>query len=419
MHMTRYTQYAGLLGMYLIRDKEEAALKLPSGRYEIPLVITDRNFAADAGGRPNGQTLHKTVVEGHGEAKVMGNMLAPYTLVNGVIWPYLEVQPRWYRFRLLNATNGRPLRLFLVDEENKPVTGVMKLIGTDQGLLGKPIPLDAELELVSAERADVLVDFGALAGRSLRLVNTVPNVSTGEPAPVNGIPEPDVMQFRVAGKGGGGFALPTLLSPTFKRISQPDVPEEHGARWIFIPPPRVFTDAGQGIEMWEMEVVDAATVEVPAEGIVQLQGSTGRVRTLRRVATQYHETTRFVIPRNSWEVWNFISLARQVHPMHVHATRFQPLGRDIIDRTTWSDDLRGTTAPLKFVRDGAIEPTEEGWKDVIAIRRSEKISVAGPMADVTGRYVYHCHTLEHEAHMMRPFVVLPEEVIHLEHHMHG
>ncbi|MEO3811836.1 multicopper oxidase domain-containing protein [Sphaerisporangium sp. B11E5] len=412
MHLTRFTVFAGLVGMYLVRDKEEATLGLPKGPYEIPLVLCDRNFDLDANGKPDGRLLHKVILE-RTEPPSPGFFLGPYNLVNGKVWPYLEVEPRWYRFRLLNASNARTYRLMVLGPDRKPVSGALQVIGSDSGLLGAPAPVTGALTLSPAERADVLVDFSALAGQTLTLVDTYPGITPGEPNPRNGIPEPDIMQIRVAALGTGDrFTLPARLAPSFNRLTHGDLPADHGHRWIVVPPAATFTDQPNELGMWEMIEVDPSTVTIPSAGIIQVQGPDGKVTTLKRVAGEYVDKSDFIIPRGGWETWKFLILTRQPHPMHLHVVRFQTLSRDVYDRSGWSEEVRGTTTPIKFLRQGPLEGHEQGWKDVVRVQGIELATVAGQF-DQIGRYVYHCHILEHEMHMMRPFVVMPPEVLKL------
>lgn len=111
MHVTRLNVYAGLAGLWLIRDAEERSLHLPAGRLELPLVIQDRNLDVDSAGAFTGALLHKTEV-GDGPAEFFG----PYTLVNGKIWPKASVGPQLHRLRVLNAANARTFRLMLLDD---------------------------------------------------------------------------------------------------------------------------------------------------------------------------------------------------------------------------------------------------------------------------------------------------------------
>ena len=167
MGVTRFSVYAGLAGIWIVRDERERELDLPEGPpFEVPLLFTDRNFDVAPDGRLTGELLHKT------DPEVM-ECFSPFTAVNGAIWPVVEVQPTTYRFRLLNGSNARTYRLVLTrdgDPDHQRITQ----IGTEGGLLLTPAPLPPQgLVLASAERADLLVDFSDLApGVELTLWNT-------------------------------------------------------------------------------------------------------------------------------------------------------------------------------------------------------------------------------------------------------
>ncbi len=200
MGITRFNVYAGLAGLYVIRDAEEAALHLPAGPYEIPLLLQDRNLDTAPDGSLTGRLLHK-IEDGTME------FFGPFTLVNGTIWPHLLVEARQYRFRLLNGSNARIYRLVLLDESGSPVHEKIKQIGTDGGLLGQPVDISRDgLLLAPAERADLIIDFRALRGQRLTLVNTAgapfDNTPVTRPArmpdPENRLPHPEVMEFRVS-----------------------------------------------------------------------------------------------------------------------------------------------------------------------------------------------------------------------------
>ena len=103
MGITRLNAVAGLTGLYLIRDELEDSLRLPRGACEIPLVLFDRSF------RPDGQIHYP--VSGTPETPWVSEYYGSAILVNGTIFPYLDVEPRKYRFRLLNASNGSYYRL--------------------------------------------------------------------------------------------------------------------------------------------------------------------------------------------------------------------------------------------------------------------------------------------------------------------
>ncbi|WP_020667597.1 multicopper oxidase family protein [Amycolatopsis nigrescens] len=418
MHITHLNVLTGLTaGMYLIRDDEEEALGLPSGRYEVPLVLSDQNLDADDKGRLNGGLLYKTIVTEPEGVRLVRPFTGPYSVVNGVIWPYFEVEPRWYRFRLLNASNMRPYSLRFVDEAgNRIPPGTIQQIGADAGLLPAPVPVDTDLVVLPAERVDLLVDFKALRGKKIRVTNQYATP-----------PVPYVLEFRV---GGGpvsdGFRLPAKVSTSFTKVTEKDLaaaPE----RLVMVTPV-----APPDAQMWEMEQTEPPPGPLPVDGIVQIAGDDGTVTTYRRIATLPTEAVNYYVARDSWERWSFLSLEPAAgafpHPMHLHATAFQVLSREAWDVTGFRyfrlpDGVRfggGTVTPIKRKGPGVVKPGEQGWKDVVSLSPGEKITVAPRFTGVSGRYVYHCHNYEHEdMAMMRPFVVMPAEVLQMDPHRPG
>jgi spore coat protein A, manganese oxidase len=156
MGSSRLNLYAGLAGLYLLRDEYEARLDLPAAGYELPLIFYDRIFDRD------GQLfypvspdpLHPWVDEVAGDAMV----------VNGRVTPFCEVEPCAYRLRVVNAANARFFRLAL--SNGMPFVQ----IGADQGLLPAPIKVNTLL-LAPGERADLIVDFASTPGERIVLTN--------------------------------------------------------------------------------------------------------------------------------------------------------------------------------------------------------------------------------------------------------
>lgn len=421
MAVTRFNVYAGLAGMYLIRDDEEDGLNLPDRDREIPLVIADRNLDTDPVTEAlTGQLLFKVAVVGSG---AMLPVTGPFNLVNGVIWPHLDVDARWYRFRVLNAANSRFYRLSLIDEAGKAHNDAVQIIGTDGGLLPKPVTLPADgLVLAPAERVDVLVDFSRFRGQRLRLTNSG--------VPVGGAVEPDLMEFRVEGRDRpDSFRLPERLSTSYVRLEHDvTVPESHDHPFVALVPP------GSGGEthpqMWELREITEPPAELPATGIIQLTDpGTGKVRTFQKVASLFDDTNTIFINHGRWAVWNLIHLGGPQHPIHIHMSQFQMLTRrryPLTQGTTgnvigFDVEKGGTTAPLAAPGDGPpIQKHEEGWKDVFQVLPGEWVTVAGEFTGATGQFMYHCHILDHEDEgMMRPFVVHPPEVARFHVHPGG
>ena len=137
MGVTRFSVYAGLAGLWIVRDDRERELGLPEGPpYELPLLLQDRNFDVDADGRLTGDLLHKT------DPEVM-ECFGPITTVNGKVWPVLEVEPTRYRFRVLNGSNARTFRLVLL-RDGAADHGRVVQIGTEGGLLLSPAALPTQ-----------------------------------------------------------------------------------------------------------------------------------------------------------------------------------------------------------------------------------------------------------------------------------
>jgi FtsP/CotA-like multicopper oxidase with cupredoxin domain len=150
--------YAGLAGVYLIRDDEEDALGLPRGEHELMLLIQDRSFA-DGGSLsyPVSKLAGSPEHPGPWEPEFFGDTI----LVNGKIWPFCEVEPRKYRLRIINGSNARFYGLRWSDR--RPFIQ----IGSDQGLLAAPVEVDHIL-LAPAERVDATVDFRGARSRAIR-----------------------------------------------------------------------------------------------------------------------------------------------------------------------------------------------------------------------------------------------------------
>ena len=204
MDFTGPAVWRGLAGFHLVTDDEEAALGLPGGDRDLPLMITDRSFGADGSFRY--PSLDPGLVHTPGvEPAFSGGVLGDVVLVNGVPWPVAEVAGARYRLRLLNAANARRFRLAL--DPPPPGGAGLVQIGTDGGLLTRPLPHDA-IELAPAQRFDVIVDFGRYRpGEEVTLVN---GFGAG--------PTRQVMRFRVGGRAADDSRIPPALST----VERPD-----------------------------------------------------------------------------------------------------------------------------------------------------------------------------------------------------
>ena len=401
--ITRLNVHAGIFGLYTVRDEVDTGaatnpLGLPTGEFEIPLVLQDRGFDADGRSRFRAFSF---VPEGNWEGGMIGDTIA----VNGTVWPRLDVARGRYRFRILNASNLTTYHLTLGD--GRPFV----VIGNDHGLLDAPVPT-ADLRISPGERIDVLVDFSdAEPGTRIVMRNDHPQPLQAEIFGTTVIPH--VMAFDVGAARGhvGPIAerlrigptapLPTLAQMAARRSSVRNVTLS-----------QVGTDRNPPAWM----TLDNVGFDVEAQPARQ-----GTV-----------------------EQWNFINTTLDDHPMHIHLARFRVLERvpinpllyQLIERrpdahTEWhpSADAYATGRPTPP------DPWERGWKDtVIAPGNSiTRVLVEWPTAEHLGfdpdepyrvsvpdpapawcpiggevqGYVFHCHVLDHEDNeMMRPIRVI-------------
>lgn len=344
--ITRLNVYLGLAGVYLIRDASETRLNLPSGAYEIPLVIQDRSFKSDA----------SLYYPEEWQEEFFGDAI----LVNGKVWPYLNVEPRKYRFRILNGSNSRTYTLAL--DSGQP----FYQIGTDAGLLVEPVEI-ARLTLTSGERADVIVDFSKRKGE-LHLINSAPAPFPGDPG--QGVIR-EVLQFRVSGVTGDDSALPSKLEQSL----------------------RLREDAAVKFRTFNLDMLEEKPRCTEA-GFRWLINGLGWDD-----ITEYPEI-------GTTEVWSLFNLSREVHPIHLHLVHFQILDRQPL----MSDPSReGFFLPkaLPGSKPEPAQPNETGWKDTFRSMPGEVTRIIAKFESFTGKYPYHCHILEHEDHeMMRQFEVI-------------
>src|SRR5580692_2711931 len=418
MGVTRFDVYAGLAGLWIIRDRRERELGLPEGPpFEVPLLLQDRNFGLDEAGRLTGQLVHKT------DPEVM-EAFAPFTVVNGKVWPLLQVQPASYRFRVLNGSNARTYRLVLL-RDGEPELGRMTQIGTDHGLLRAParVPPDG-LVLASAERADLLVDFSGLEpGSELTLLNTAaapfggasfPAASARNAAdPGRMLPYPHVMRFRVGPGPVTRRTIPGELATDY-RLPSPDALAGARRRTIAL----VERELDGQPNMLTMRELVITGDEHTGPAVTVTDGE--RTTRYRAAAAHFEDTTTFFPVLGRYEVWQLINLTNDTHPIHVHLDPFQILSRRPIRYQIPDHGIEdlSLTATVTLERDPGdelghtIDGNERGLKDTVRVNPNEITEIAVRFTTYAGRYMYHCHILEHEDRdMMRPFVTMPADLM--------
>jgi spore coat protein A len=367
---TRLNVFAGLAAAYIVRDAYDTGLEpnpigIPGGAYEIPLVIQDRQFNADG-------TFRYPVSDIEGVTWI-GEYFGDVMLVNGKVWPYLDVEPRMYRLRILNGCNSRILSLDIGGP-------TFWQIGAEGGLFDVPV-LVKQLVLAPAERADVLVDFGKFAGTTLVMKNHKPQKPVSNPAPQL----EQVMQIRVGSTVSqpGPTAIPPSL-PGRKA----DLPDPVTTRYI------------------TLNEIDPEEVE----WYLNLNGMTfdeGPVTETPKVGTV--------------EDWVYVNLTGDTHPMHLHLVTFQVVGRTPFDAEAYEaaygtpTGVPGGIDPTPFAT-GPMEPPapeERGFKDTVKANPGQFTTIRARFELPDGvsapqTYVHHCHIVEHEDNdMMRPFTVEP------------
>jgi spore coat protein A, manganese oxidase len=374
--ITRLNVYVGLAGFYLIRDEAEAALNLPSGEFEIPLMLQDRLFHHD------GSLYYPKVVNGPREHPVwIQEFYGDMNCVNGKVMPFLEVEPRRYRFRIVNAANSRfyHLRLYNSDATGKALdesfdVPAFQQIGTDGGLL--PAPLELRYLLIGpAERFDVVIDFTGCEGKSFSLVNDAPAPYT---------------------MGGQYVAEDVMLFKVTRPLSGKDTSTVPDALIPFEPLTPTYETRERMLLVSEKER--------PSDGYVII-GLLGDARWCDPITED---------PKSgSTEIWSFVNITGDVHPLHIHLVQFQVLNRQPFDVASYQQ-----TGKINFTgRPMAPEQNERpARKDTIksypgyvtrVIMRFDLPHTAPTTRGEELLYVWHCHILEHEDNeMMRPYKVI-------------
>ena len=150
--------YFGQAGFYILEDADvQDKLKLPSGKYDVPLMIAAKQFL------PSGQLLSPE----NERVSLYGDVIT----VNGQPWPYMATEPRKYKFRLLDASISRTFSLYLVDDAAPTVPLTFNVVGADAGFLDHPVPT-TNLVIAMAERYEIVIDFDKYKGKNLTLMNS-------------------------------------------------------------------------------------------------------------------------------------------------------------------------------------------------------------------------------------------------------
>ena len=352
---TRLNVMMGLAGFYLIRDDNEDFLELPSGDYEIPLAIQDRRI------KDNGQLSYDRMFD--------DTFFGDVPVLNGVAYPYLDVERRKYRFRLLNGSNSRSYTLHIGNDRGTPEAGVMLQIGTDSGFLDSPVALE-RITLTPGERADVIIDFSKFkVGDEPVLFNSRASRPMEE---TDEYPIAELMQFRV------GHLTSTDTPAIPDRLRQDDDPAN----------PLVEADAVRERSFSLDDVYDPAVGD--SKWLINGVGFAEDVH-----AFDDGDDPEVTVNNGDVEIWEWNNRSSMIHPMHIHLVSFQVLSRKLKVDGNWVDV--------------GVDENEMGPKDTVRVGPKEKVRVLARFDGEPGvtedeLFPFHCHIIEHEDHdMMRGF----------------
>jgi bilirubin oxidase len=381
--MTRLNVRAGLAGMYIMRgggsDAKAGVLPGPAPKrgdkagkqyYEIPLVIADPSFNTDGtqympstNTFSSGPYIPATDIPPFWNDIYYGSTMT----VNGNTWPNLNVEPRRYRFRVLNACAVRPLTLKVVSSPKAatPASAARPIwvIGSDGGFMPHPVELSGKtgLPLLPAERYDIIVDFtGLKAGTKLYLSNEGAAATAGTTGTVmrfNVVP----LKSKDTSTPPAHLPLPTYTAPgtikTTRRVS--------------------FSEIASTFASGSTAGYTCGTVDASGNNTVRAWSDAVTEKPAYNTVEQ-------------WEVYNFANVTGISHVFHMHLVQFEVVNRQVIGSSTVQKPYAYETGP----KDSCDAPTG-------------MITRVKAHFDRRGNYVWHCHFLDHEDNaMMRPMQVV-------------
>jgi spore coat protein A, manganese oxidase len=491
--ITRLNAYAGVASAYVITDWYETLLsKFP---FSIPgpldartlyLVFQDKIFYTGTndsdpypvpGARsgdlwyahvydPDRWTVDPNNLGGpstlpNPNASVIAEFFGDTILVNGSVYPYVELEQREYRLRMLNACNARFLNPRIVkaksNDLNSPdsteplsynpapatVAGFIQ-IASEGGYLPYPAYLNSpgrpQLMMAPAERTDLILDLRHVAPGVYLLYNdaAAPNPSgdvvndyyPGSPNPTVSTPGKGpntrtLLQIRVKAKDKTfkpnlPIWVPPIFTPTdpFLIFQKPSVPA---------PVPVVNAQGYAPVTLWTGKKVMAKVRQLTLNEdfdkygrLIQFLGTNVAPSTPGAFGREYTATPTEVAANGTYEIWEIANLTGDVHPIHFHLVNVQVLNRQNFNATTYDGTPTFTSIPF------APDANELGYKETVRMNPNQVTRVlmkidlpkvpfnvpTSPRLTVPAgatkahEFVWHCHILEHEEHdMMRPFVV--------------
>lgn len=375
MGLTRVNLLAGLIGAYVIRHPEvEDPLGLPSGdEFDRTLVICDRDFYKNGSLFMN-HTGNNPEIHPEWQPEYFGDVI----VVNGKAWPYMVVQRRKYRFRIINTSNARFFRLSL--SNGLPFIHV----ASDSVYIDRPVTTKDTL-VGPSEILDFVIDFSKSKSNVTILTN---NAAYPFPSgdPVNEA-NSKVMKFIIK---GSNVPDPARIPHALIKYPEADLSTASRTRYI---------------TMYEY----TSAIDEPTHLYINGLSFDDPVTETPKAGTS--------------EVWHVINLTDDNHPLHIHLALFKVLEQtELLDLDAFKDCMAKINDAVKCNvgkhargRRLAVPANERGWKNVykmwpgyitkIFVRFSYIHANASYPFDATAQpgYVYHCHILDHEDNvMMRP-----------------
>ena len=469
---TRLNVFAGLAGAYPLIDPD---LELPAGlhpvglqqgasgtvSYLIPMVIQGRSFDT------NGQWFFPTTGINPEHPYWIPEFEGDTIVVNGKVWPFLNVEPRRYRFLFINGTNARAMEMFITNPVTKVNGPPIWQIGTDGGYLDAPVKIDpnapagqlTKLLFMPGERADVIIDFAGFAGQTLLLRNTGRHpFPKGVPPDGNTIGR--VIQIRV----GPGPVTDTSYDPASGIPLRPPMIR------LVNPAAGTLASGVTADKTRQLTLNEVLGAGGPLEILVnntKWDGfrADGTTRDDFTAVTAGGTTEYFseFPAEGTTEVWEIVNLTADAHPIHTHLTQFQLINRQNYNTSRYGAAYNaafpggayspGYGPPLNYntgnpralggnpditpYLQGPARPpgaNEAGWKDTVIMYPGQVTRIAARYAptdkaigdpdlfypfdpdakaspgDPDGHgYVWHCHIIDHEDNeMMRPYKVTPK-----------
>ena len=431
--VTRTNVYMGLAGLYFLRDANENRLRfggagktslvknvtpvLPSGAYELPIVIQDRMFTEDGALFYPQELLDETgaKVVGVSVPSVIPEFFGDTILVNGKLSPIKEVEPRKNRLRILNGSDSRFYDLKLASSNLNVAAPGLMVIGNELGLLHKPAWPSANgpngpagvLSIAPGERYDVIVDFSGLKpGTTLTLTN-----SAAAPYPDGDAVDPN----------GAGKVMQFVVGGTRSDVPNASVTANTSLRTGTDAIPAVSTGTPAATrKLILVEGMDGKGRLMPmigtlnAEDGYDLAGKRTSIKNLQGTLTYQQPITETPI-EGTEEVWEIYNATVDAHPIHLHLVDFRVVNRQafvgtITDKHT--GDITGKVLSNVSLVAGSVRKPgdwESGYKDTVQTFPGEVTRIRVRFTKA-GEYVYHCHILSHEDHeMMRRYIVLPKK----------